>query len=64
MGKESLWHAITEAKRVARISRAEQEKAQLFRTILDHAYEGVIAVNKKMKFRFSTHLRKKCCKLM
>ncbi|MDF2524212.1 MAG: Transcriptional regulator containing AAA-type ATPase, and DNA-binding domain [Clostridiales bacterium] len=46
-GKESLWHAITEAKRVARISRIEQEKTQLFRTILDHAYEGVIAVDKK-----------------
>ncbi len=45
-GKESLLQAITEAKRVAHISRVEQEKAQLFKTILDYAYEGVIAVNK------------------
>ncbi|MGE4283161.1 MAG: sigma 54-interacting transcriptional regulator [Clostridia bacterium] len=46
-GKDSLWQAITEAKRVACISRMEQEKAQLFKTILDYAYEGVIAVNKE-----------------
>ena len=45
-GKDSLWQAITEAKRVALISRMEQEKAQLFKTILDYAYEGVIAVDK------------------
>ncbi|MDF2522402.1 MAG: Proprionate catabolism activator, Fis family [Clostridiales bacterium] len=46
-GRDSLWQAITEAKRVAQISRVEQEKAQLFKTILDYAYEGVIAVDKK-----------------
>lgn len=44
-GKESFWQAITEAKRVALISRKEQEKAQMFKTILNYAYEGVIAVN-------------------
>lgn len=41
--KASFWQALTEAKRVALISRKEQEKAQLYQTILDHAYEGVIA---------------------
>ena len=46
-GKDSLWQAISEAKRVACISRMEQEKAQLFKTILDHAYDGVIAVDKR-----------------
>ncbi|MDF2524065.1 MAG: norR 1, partial [Clostridiales bacterium] len=46
-GKDSLWQAITEAKRVATISRMEQEKAQLFKTILDYAYDGVIAVDKR-----------------
>lgn len=46
-GRESMWQAITEAKRAAYISRREQEKAQGFKTILDFAYEGVIAVDKK-----------------
>jgi len=44
-GKESLWQAITEAKRIANISRREQEKAQRYKTILDYAYEGVIATD-------------------
>jgi PAS domain S-box-containing protein len=46
-GKESIWQAITEAKRVAYISRIEQEKALRFKTILDYAYEGIIAVDNK-----------------
>lgn len=45
-GKETLWQAIIEAKRVANISRVEQEKTQLFKTILDYSYEGVIAVDR------------------
>lgn len=48
-GKESLWQAITEAKRVANISRREQERAELFKNILDYSNEGVIAVDKKNK---------------
>ncbi|MDK2800993.1 MAG: hypothetical protein PWP27_2626 [Clostridiales bacterium] len=46
-GKESIWQAVTEAKRVAYISRIEQEKALRFKTILDYAYEGVIAIDNK-----------------
>jgi len=46
-GRESMWHAISEAKRIAYISRREQEKAQRFKTILDYAYEGVIAIDQK-----------------
>lgn len=45
-GKESLWQAITEAKRVALISRMDQENARLFQGILDYAYEGVLAIDK------------------
>jgi transcriptional regulator with PAS, ATPase and Fis domain len=44
-GKESLWQAITEAKRVALISRMDQENARLFQGILDYAYEGVLAID-------------------
>ncbi|MDK2799219.1 MAG: hypothetical protein PWP27_1618 [Clostridiales bacterium] len=44
-GSESIWQAITEAKRVAYISRREQEKAQRYKTIIDYAYEGVIAID-------------------
>ena len=46
-GRESVIYAIAEAKRVASISRREQEKALRFKTILDYAYEGVIAVDDK-----------------
>mgnify|MGYP001081145226 CR=1 FL=1 len=44
-GKEAIWYALSEAKRAATISRREQEKALRFKTILDYAYEGVIAVD-------------------
>jgi len=44
-GKESLWQAITEAKRAALISRMEQENARLFQSLLDYAHEGIIAVD-------------------
>lgn len=44
-GKESFWQAITEAKRVAHVSIKEQEKNQRFKTILDYANEGIIAVD-------------------
>lgn len=48
-GKESFRQALTEAKRLAIVSRKEQEKAQRYKTILDNAYEGVIAVDLKRK---------------
>ncbi|WHH57623.1 sigma 54-interacting transcriptional regulator [Petroclostridium sp. X23] len=44
-GPEAILYAISEAKRVANISRREQEKALRFKTILDYAYEGVIAID-------------------
>lgn len=48
-GKESFRQALTEAKRLAVVSRKEQEKAQRYKTILDNAYEGVIAVDLKRR---------------
>ncbi|MBM7714133.1 PAS domain S-box-containing protein [Bacillus thermophilus] len=48
-GKESFRQALTEAKRLAIVSRKEQEKAQQYKTILDNAYEGVIAVDLNRK---------------
>lgn len=48
-GFESIWQAITEAKRVAYISRREQAKAQQYKTIIDYAYEGIIAVDNQNK---------------
>ena len=51
-GKEPIWQSITEAKRVAYVSRREQEKTQRFKTILDHVYEGVIAVDKNDDISF------------
>ncbi|MGE4284796.1 MAG: sigma-54 interaction domain-containing protein, partial [Clostridia bacterium] len=37
----------SEAKRVANISRREQERTLRFKTILDYAYEGVIAIDER-----------------
>lgn len=48
-GKESFRQALVEAKRLAIVSRKEQEKAKRYQTILDHAYEGVIAVDLKKR---------------
>ncbi len=48
-GKESFRQALVEAKRLAIVSRIEQEKAKRYQTILDHAYEGVIAVDLKKR---------------
>lgn len=45
-GRESFMQALSEAKRVAVVSRKEKEKTLLHQTILNHAYEGVIAVNR------------------
>ncbi|MCE5283088.1 MAG: sigma 54-interacting transcriptional regulator [Deltaproteobacteria bacterium] len=45
-GKNAMWQAITEAKRVAYISRIEEEKAQRFKTILDHTFDGIISLDK------------------
>lgn len=46
-GEEAVWYAISEAKRVAYLSRKEQEKALRFKAILDYAYEGVIALDNR-----------------
>ncbi len=44
-GREAIYHALREAKRVARIRRWEQERAEQFRAILDYSVEGVVAVD-------------------
>ncbi len=44
-GKEALWHAITEAKKVAYISRRDRERAQNFRAVLNTSRDGVIAID-------------------
>ncbi|OCA81285.1 sigma 54-interacting transcriptional regulator [Pseudobacillus wudalianchiensis] len=46
-GKESFRQALIEAKRLALVSLREQEKAERYQTILNHAYEGVIAIDLK-----------------
>lgn len=41
-GKESIWHAITEAKRLAYLVRREEEKAERLSAVLNHAEEGFV----------------------
>lgn len=62
-GKESLWQAITEAKRIADISRKDQERAELLNKILNHSNEGVIAVDKKNRISAVNSAAKKILKM-
>ena len=48
-GKEALWQAFTEAKRVAHVRRIENAKAEQFKTILHFAYEGIIGIDENKK---------------
>ncbi|SDK98948.1 sigma 54-interacting transcriptional regulator [Natronincola ferrireducens] len=42
---EAFWQCLTEAKRAAYISRYEQEKNQIFKTVLDYSHEGIISID-------------------
>ncbi|SDF78107.1 sigma 54-interacting transcriptional regulator [Sporolituus thermophilus] len=44
-GREAIYHALREAKRVARVRRQEQERSEQFRAILDYSTEGIITVD-------------------
>ena len=46
-GRLAVWQTITEAKRVAWISRVEQEKATRYKSVLDCATEGILVVDRK-----------------
>ena len=43
---ESVFLAITEAKRCAGVSRVERQNSMIFRGVVDHVYEGIIAVDR------------------
>ncbi|MDR2390898.1 MAG: sigma 54-interacting transcriptional regulator [Planctomycetota bacterium] len=49
-GPESMRTALAEAKRIGYIRRKEQEKAQSFKTILDHNADGIVALDQKERF--------------
>lgn len=44
-GREAIYRSLIEAKRVATVLRQEQERNGQFRTILEYAAEGIIAVD-------------------
>ena len=48
-GREAIYNALSEAKRVATIRRQEQERAEQFRAILDYSDEGIIAIDAQGK---------------
>lgn len=45
-GRESMWHSITEAKRLAYVVRREEERAQHLGTLVARAQEGVITLDR------------------
>lgn len=51
-GRDAFWNAISEAKQLAKISLEEREKALAFQTLLDNAYEGLIAVDRNNSIFF------------
>ena len=48
---ESVFLAITEAKRCAQVSWTERETSALFRGIVDHVSEGIISVDRQGRIR-------------
>lgn len=48
---ESVFLAITEAKRCANVSNIEKENSLMFRGVVDHVFEGIIAVDKDNNIR-------------
>jgi transcriptional regulator with PAS, ATPase and Fis domain len=45
-GKESIWHSIAEAKRLAYVSRRAEEKTENLKVILNQSLEGIIALDR------------------
>lgn len=43
---ESVFLAITEAKRCANVSQVEKQNSLIFRGVVDHVFEGIIAVDR------------------
>lgn len=48
---ESVFLAITEAKRCANVSQVERQNSMIFRGVIDHVLEGIIAVDKDNMIR-------------
>lgn len=48
---ESVFLAITEAKRCANVSQVERENSLMFRSVVDHVSEGIIAVDRNNLIR-------------
>jgi len=46
-GRKAVVQALERATTVTRARQQEREKGQLFQTILDHVYDGVVAVNRQ-----------------
>lgn len=46
-GKDALWQAYSEAKKVAQMQVAEHRKTLRMRTIFDYTYEGILEIGKK-----------------
>lgn len=49
---DSFWNAISEAKQIAKISLEERAKALSLQTLLDNAYEGLLAVDQNQTITF------------
>lgn len=43
---ESVFQAITEAKRCAKLTQVERENSLMFRSVVDHVFEGIVAVDR------------------
>ena len=50
-GRESIWHSITEAKRLAFLMRREEEKTARLNTILNHSDDAVVVLDPRNKIQ-------------
>ncbi|MDD2498046.1 MAG: sigma 54-interacting transcriptional regulator [Desulfitobacteriaceae bacterium] len=45
MTEEAIFQAVEEARRILHVQNQEKGRANLFRALLDYAYEGIVSVN-------------------
>lgn len=50
-GRESIWHSISEAKRLAYVIRREEKKSESLKAILNQSFDGVIALDQNERIQ-------------
>ena len=63
-GREAIFQAIWEAIRIARVAKQNQEEAIRVKAIMDHAYEGIVAIDEKGMITVFNHTAENITKVL